>query len=445
MRTVDIIKKKRDGGVLSAPEIDFLIQGYMKGDVPDYQISSFLMAVYFRGMSDDEAVALTQAMAGSGEKLRLEGVQGLKIDKHSTGGVGDKTSLIIAPVAAAMGLKMPKIAGRGLGYTGGTIDKLASIPGLKTEITEQELTEELKTVGFAIISQNERIAPADKKLYALRDVTATTDSLPLIAASIMSKKLAEGLDALVLDVTTGSGAFMKTRKDAEELAGLMVKIGKGSGIKTIALITDMDAPLGKAIGNSLEVKECLSALKGKGSQDLMDLSLTICAYMAHLADSVSEETSPRKLKDDLLKRYRDEAMDYIEHGDAFKKFVEFIDAQHGNPEAAFNLSLLPRAAHVQPVASPAKGFMKRIDAGHAGHASVLLGAGRNKMAEEVDLAAGIVLSKKPGDPVEAGEPIAVLHTNRPETFREASEVFLSGIEIGAREPARVKLVHEVIL
>jgi len=445
MRAVDIIRKKRDGSPLSAEEISFLIKGYLEGGVPDYQVSAFLMAVYYRGMSDDETAALTRALLSSGEKLDLAGVQGIKIDKHSTGGVGDKTSLIAAPVMAAMGIKVPKLAGRGLGHTGGTIDKLASIPGLRTDLTAEEIRENLKTVGFAIAGHSAELAPGDRKLYALRDVTGTVESAPLIASSIMAKKLAEGIDALLLDIKVGSGAFMKNIDEARALARLMARIGNENGVRTAAIITDMESPLGRAVGNSLEVKECIAALKGKGAHDLMDVTLYICAWMAHLADAVSEDAPVRKMSDTVLKKYRDEIMDFIEHGDAFKKFVEFVDAQGGNPESVFNLSLLPRAEHVKPVLSPWRGFLKKIDAFQAGQASMLLGAGRKTLGDEIDLGAGIILGKKPGDPIDAGEPLAMLHTNRPETLNEAEEVFLSGIEIGDREPARRKLIHEVVL
>jgi pyrimidine-nucleoside phosphorylase len=445
MRAADLIRKKRDGKALLEEEISFLINGYLAGTVPDYQISAFLMAVYCSGMSDEEIMGLTRAMVSSGQKLDMTGVQGIKMDKHSTGGVGDKTSIIVAPIMASMGLKIPKLAGRGLGHTGGTIDKLSSIPGMRTDLTAEEIRENLKNVGLAIAGTSADIAPADKKLYALRDVTATVESVPLIASSIMSKKLAEGVDALLLDVKAGSGAFMKGVAEARALARLMVKIGNENGVKTIALVTDMDAPLGRAIGNSLEIKECVSALKGKGAPDLMDLSLTICAWMAHLADAITDETPVKKMSDMLLKKYRDEIMDFIEHGDAFKKFVGFVDAQGGDPEALFNLSLLPRAEHIKPVLSPWRGFIKKIDAYAAGRASMLLGAGRARLGDEIDLAAGIILGKKPGDPIEAEEPLAVLHTNRPESFKEAEEAFLSGIEIGEREPARRKMIKEVII
>ncbi len=444
MRAIDIIRKKRDGEAISKEETAFLINGHLKGDVPDYQMASFLMAVYHNGMADEETIALTEAMLASGRKIDMSGIQGVKIDKHSTGGVGDKTSLILAPLMAAMGLKMPMVAGRGLGHTGGTIDKLASIPGLRTSISVDDVRENLKTVGFSIMGQNSEIAPSDKRLYALRDATATVESIPLIAASIMSKKLAEGLDGLLLDVKTGSGAFMKDPEDAKKLARLMVKIGNSMGVKTVALITGMDTPLGRAVGNALEVKECVTALKGRCAPDLMELTMVLAAWMAHISDSISEETEPQKMNETLLKRYKDEIWDYIEHGDAFKKFIEFIDAQHGNPDAAFDPSLLPRAEHIMPILSPWSGFIKRLDAYAAGQASVILGAGRNRMEDEIDLAAGIVIGKKPGDPVAAGEPVATLYTNDASSLGKAEKLFLSGIEISDREPAKARLVHEVI-
>ena len=445
MRAVDLIRKKRDGGALSGPEISFLIDGNLRGLVPDYQISAFLMAVYNRGLDAEETLALTRAMSSSGKKLEPGAIQGVKIDKHSTGGVGDKTNIILAPLMAAMGLKMPSIAGRGLGHTGGTIDKLSSIPGLRTDLGIDELMECLKTVGFFINAQTDEINPADKKLYAMRDATATVESLPLIAASIMSKKLAEGLDALVLDVKTGSGALARGLEEARGLANLMVSIGNSMGVRTIALVTDMDAPLGRAVGNALELKECIAALKGRFAPDLMDVTMNLAAWMLHLADAVSEETSPQRLGEGLLKKYKDEIWDFIEHGDVFKKFLEFVDAQHGDPETTLNPGLLPAASHVKPVLSPWNGYITRMDAFAVGHASMLLGAGRCRMDEDIDPAAGIILGKKPGEAVSADTPFATLHTNDPSRLKEAEEAFLSGIEISDREPAKRKLIHDVIL
>ncbi|MDA8388463.1 MAG: thymidine phosphorylase [Nitrospiraceae bacterium] len=445
MRAVDLIRKKRDGAALAGEEISFLVDNYLKGAVPDYQMSAFLMAVYNRGMTGEETARLTDALAAGGGKLRLDGVQGVMIDKQSTGGVGDKTSIILAPLMAAMGLKMPSITGRGLGHTGGTIDKLASIPGLRTETTMARMADEIKSVGFSICGQTDEIAPADGKLCALRDATATAGSPSLIAASIMSKKISAGLDALVLDVKAGSGGFVRGLDEARDLARLMVGIGSGAGIKTVALITDMDAPFGRAVGNALEMKECISALKGRFAPDLLDLTMTLAAWMLHLADTVSEEAPPQRIGEHLLKRYRDESWDYIEHGDAFKKFVEFIDARQGDPEAAFDAGRLPKAGHIKPVLSPWNGYIKRMDAFAVGHAAMLLGAGRARLGDETDPAAGIIIGKKPGDTVHAQEPFATLYTNDPQTLAEAEEALLSGVEISDREPPRRRLVLDVIL
>ncbi len=445
MRAVDLIRKKRNGGALSGQEISFLIEGNIRGQVPDYQMAAFLMAVYNRGMSTEETTALTGAMVSCGRNLELGSLQGVKIDKHSTGGVGDKTQLILAPLMAAMGLKVPSIAGKGLGHTGGTIDKISSIPGFRTDLRLEDLMECLKTAGFFINEQTDEINPADKKLYAMRDATATVESIPLIAASIMSKKLSEGLDALVLDVKTGSGALTRGLEGARALAELMVGIGNSMGVMTIALITDMDAPLGRSVGNALELKECISALKGSYAPDLMEVTMTLAAWMLHLADAVSEETRPQRLGENLLKRYKDEIWDYIEHGDAFAKLLECIDAQHGNPDAVLNPSLLPAARHIKPVLSPWNGYITRMDAFAVGQASALLGAGRSRMDEGIDPAAGIIIGKKPGDSVKADTPFATLHTNDPSRLKEAEEVLLSGIEIGDKEPPRRKLIHDVIL
>ncbi len=445
MRTVDIIRKKRDGGCLAPEEISSLIQGYSAGAVPDYQMASFLMAVYNNGMRDDETMALTQAMLNSGSRLDLSGVTGIKIDKHSTGGVGDKTSIILATLMAAMGLKVPMIAGRGLGHTGGTIDKLASIPGLSTEAGPEDIRERLKTVGCSISRQSGAIAPADKKIYALRDATATVESIPLIAASIMSKKLAESLDALLLDVKTGSGALTKDIEGARKLARLMVDIGNSMGVKTAAVITDMDAPLGRAVGNSLEVKECVSALKGKAAPDLMEVTLVLAAWALHLADSVSEEVPVRTMAGPVVAGYKNEVFDYLEHADAFKKFAEFVDAQGGDPEAAFKLSMLPAAKEIKTVESPWEGYIRKLDAFAVGHAAALLGGGRDRMEDDVDLSAGILINKKPGDKVAKGELLATLHTNDTARLKEAGEVYLSGIEITERDlPAR-KLILDVVV
>ncbi|MEW6001284.1 MAG: thymidine phosphorylase [Nitrospirota bacterium] len=444
MRAVDIIRKKRDGGKLTKNELSFFIDGYLRNEVPDYQMSSFLMAVYFSGMNDEETVALTEVMLSSGVVLDLKDIKSIKIGKHSTGGVGDKVSIILAPVVAAAGIKVPKISGRGLGHTGGTIDKLASIPGLRTNIPLSKFRENLETIGFSIMEQTEEMAPADKELYALRDATATIESISLVASSIMSKKLSEGTDGLVLDVKTGSGAFMKNLEDARKLAQLMVKIGNSEGVRTVALITDMNEPLGKAVGNSLEIKECILGLRGRCEPDLMEIVLTLSAWMLYLADRISEDMETQMLNGHLLKRYKDEVVGYINNGNALKKFIEFVDAQHGNPEAVFNLSLLPSAKHIKPVKAPRDGFITRLDAWAVGQASVLLGAGRETMVDDIDHAAGIILNRKSGDHVTEGDAIAVLHTNDDSRIKEAEEIFLSGVEIGDRAPAPRKLIREIV-
>ncbi|MEJ2254972.1 MAG: thymidine phosphorylase [Nitrospirota bacterium] len=445
MRAADIIGKKRDGQALSDEEIAFFIQGVASGSIPDYQASALLMAVTLRGMDEAETVSLTRAMLRSGRVLDLASVGAPRVDKHSTGGVGDKVSLILAPLAAAMAVKVPMVSGRGLGHTGGTLDKLESIPGFRTDLGPEEFAANVKELGLCITGQTEELAPADRKLYALRDVTATVRSVPLIAASIMSKKLAEGVQGLLLDVKCGSGAFMKTLEDARELARAMVRIGGSMGVATAALITNMEQPLGKAVGNSLEVKECISALKGKGARDLMELTLVQTAWMLNLADSISEETEVRPLNQWTLKKYREEAMDYLEKGDALRKFVQMVDAQGGDPEAVFEPSRLPLAENITPVAAPANGVVRKLDAYKVGRASMLLGAGRERAGEPVDPAAGIILSKKVGNEIRSGEPVAMFHYNDPSRLAEARDVFLSGLEIGDREPAPQPLVLDVVL
>jgi pyrimidine-nucleoside phosphorylase len=445
MRAYDIIKKKRDGGTLSADEIGFLVRGHLNGDVPDYQMSAFLMAVCLKGMDRQETVALTRAMLESGATIDLRDISGTKVDKHSTGGVGDKTSIILAPLMAAMGLKVPMVSGRGLGHTGGTLDKLESIPGLRTDLTADEFRANIKSPGLSIMGQTEEIAPADRKLYALRDVTATVESIPLIAASIMSKKLAEGTEGLVLDVKTGSGAFMKTEEEARELAQVMVDIGNSMGVRTVAVITDMSEPLGKCVGNALEVKECLTALRGNWASDLREVTMTLGAWMLTMSDSLTEETSLQFLDGQAKKRYIDEALDFIEKGDSFKKFAEFIDAQHGDAEAAFNPAMLPSAKETRQLFAPSDGYIRQLDAETVGRASVLLGAGRQRTGDEIDPAAGIVLTRKTGDHVKAGEPLAMFHYGDMARLEEAEEAFFSGVEIGPKEPGPRKLIKDVVM
>lgn len=444
MRAYDIIRKKRDGGELSAAEIDFFINGVSKGSIPDYQASAFLMAVFMRGMSPDETVSLTRAMLGSGTRLDTSGIKGVKLDKHSTGGVGDKTSIILAPLAASMGVKVPMVSGRALGHTGGTLDKLESIAGLRTDLSPEESMENLRDPGLFITGQTGSLVPADRELYALRDVTATVESVPLIAASIMSKKLAEGIDGLVLDVKTGAGAFMKGLADARALARTMVDLGNSMGVRTVALVTDMDQPLGKTVGNSLEVKECISALSGKGAPDLMELTLTLNAWMLNLNDSISEEVEPKPLSGFAMKNYQHEAMEYIEKGDALRKLAEFIDAQGGDPEVAFKPNLLPSARGTAQIKSETTGHIRKLNAEAVGTASMLLGAGREKAGDSIDPAAGIILNKKVGDPVQEGEPLAMFHFNEDRHLKDAEEAFRSGLETGGYETARRPIVLEVI-
>jgi pyrimidine-nucleoside phosphorylase len=445
MRAVDIIRKKRDGGALSEEEITFFINGIVSDDVPDYQASAFLMSVYQKGMSDKETVALTKAMLLSGSTLNMGGIIGPKVDKHSTGGVGDKTSIILAPLMATMGTKVPMISGRGLGHTGGTLDKLESIPGLRTDLLATEITQNIKELGMCMIGQTGDIAPADRKLYALRDVTATVESIPLIAASIMSKKLAEGLDGLLLDVKMGSGAFMKDMESARELARTLVSIGNSMGVKTVALISDMEYPLGRTVGNALEIKECISSLKGKGPHDLMELVYILAAWMLNISDAISEETPVKTISKMTMKNYRNEAYEFIEKGDAFKKFVEFIDAQHGDPEAAFHPNMLPAASNTKHIEAPEEGYIQGIDAGAVGMASVLLGAGRAKAEDPVDLAAGIILNRKPGDQVKKGEPIAMFHYNDDGMLDKAEDAFISGLTISRLDPAPRPPVLDILM
>ncbi len=444
MRAQDIIRKKRDNGELGGEEIDFFVSGLAGGAIPDYQASAFLMAVYLNGMTEAETVSLTRAMLQSGTALKTGGVPGPKVDKHSTGGVGDKTSIILAPLMAAMGIKVPMVSGRALGHTGGTLDKLEAVPGLRTALSPEEALQNLREPGFFIMGQTADIAPADRKLYALRDVTATVESVPLIAASIMSKKLAEGLDGLVLDVKTGSGAFMKSLEDARALAGAMVNIGNSMGVRTVALITDMDQPLGRTVGNSLEIKECITALRGRGAEDLMGLTLTLAAWMLNMGDAISEESGLAPLTHFTMRNYKHEAMEYLEKGDAFRKFVEFMDAQGGDPEVAFKPASLPMASETLQIKAERGGFIRRLDAGAVGTASMLLGAGRERAEDAVDPSAGIVLNRKVGDTVEAGEPVAMFHFNDSKRANDAEEAFRSGLEIGDRDTAKRPLVLDVI-
>lgn len=445
MRVDDIIRKKRDGHELSRDELTHLISGYVAGTIPDYQVSAFLMAVFLRGLSDQETVDLTRVMLESGTVLDLSDIPGVKIDKHSTGGVGDKVSLVLAPLVAAAGLVVPMIAGRGLGHTGGTLDKLESIPGFVTSLPVPEFRENLRRAGLSIMGQTDKIAPADRKLYALRDVTATVDSIPLIASSIMSKKLAEGIQGLVLDVKVGAGAFMKTRGDARKLAETLVKIGTSMGIKTVAVLTGMDQPLGKTVGNSLEIKEAISALRGRWSADLREVTLALATWMVYLAASPEGGTfcmaGTNAAGPD---EYRKALEDLITNGSAFGKFVEMVGRQHGKPEAVHHLGLLPSAKIAKPIAADREGFIRRMDAGKTGEASMILGAGRETMTDIVDPSAGMILNRKVGDPVRSGEQIAMLYTGDERRLREAEDLFRSGLEIGDEKVEAGSVIVEVI-
>jgi pyrimidine-nucleoside phosphorylase len=400
MRTIDLIRKKRDGEVLTAAEICFLIEHYCNGTIPDYQISAWAMAVYFQGMNARETAELTMAMAESGDQFDLSPISGIKVDKHSTGGVGDTTTLVLAPLVASAGVPVAKMSGRGLGHTGGTIDKLESIEGFQVELERQSFFDLVNRCGVGVISQTGNITPADKKLYALRDVTATVDSIPLIASSIMSKKLAAGADAIVLDVKTGAGAFMKTMDDSIELAKAMVAIGSQVGRETIAIISSMDQPLGFAVGNALEVKEAIDTLSGKGPADLRELCLVLGAYMLLLGK-----------KADRYEEARERLEQLIDNGKALEKFKEFIEAQGGKREMIEKPALLPHAARCVEVTSDRFGWVSSIEAEQIGIAAMMLGAGRETKDSAIDLGAGILLHKKIGDPVQIGEPLLELHVN----------------------------------
>lgn len=427
MRMYDIIKNKRDGGKLSKEEIDFFVKGYTAGEIPDYQASALCMAIYFRGMDDEETTNLTLAIAASGDKVDLSGINGVKVDKHSTGGVGDKTSLIIAPIVASYGVKVAKMSGRGLGHTGGTIDKLEAIDGYQTSIDKKEFFRIVNEVGVSIIGQSGNLAPADKKLYALRDVTATVDSLPLIVSSIMGKKLAAGADCILLDVKTGSGGFMKTLEDSTKLAKSMVEIGHLAGKKVIALITDMDVPLGKAIGNSLEVIEAVKTLRGEGPEDLTEICIDIAANMLYMAGKGT------------VKECEALAKKAIADGSAFQTLVKMVHAQGGNEKLLLDTSLFKKAAYDYEVKAPKTGYIEHVDTESYGMASLALGAGRAKKEDPIDYSAGITLEKKTGDFVKEGDVIAVLHTNKPESVKEAEERILNATEISS-EPVEKKSI-----
>ncbi len=400
MRMVDIIEKKREGLALAPREIRFVIDGYSKDEIPDYQMSAFLMAVYFQGMTAEETAELTMAMAESGEQIDLSKIDGIKVDKHSTGGVGDTTTLILAPLVAAVGVPVAKMSGRGLGHTGGTIDKLEAVPGFHVEVSEEQFIKLVNKNKLAVVGQSGNLAPADKKIYSLRDVTATVNSIPLIASSIMSKKIAAGADAIVLDVKVGSGAFMKKMEDAQALASTMVEIGEKVGRKTAAVISDMNQPLGFAVGNALEVKEAIDTLKGRGPADLHELCLVLGSKMVVLAGKAQTETEAHAMLEEV-----------IENGKAVEAFKAFLAAQGGDASVVDHPEKLPNAKYKIPILSEKAGFVKGIAADEIGTAAMLLGAGRATKDSVIDLSVGVVLHKKMGDKVRKDEPIATIHSN----------------------------------
>lgn len=433
MRMYDVIMKKRDGGVLTKEEIDFFVKGYTQGFIPDYQASALLMAIYFNNMNQEEILNLTMSMAESGDTLDLSAINGIKADKHSTGGVGDKTSLVLGPMVAALGVKMAKMSGRGLGHTGGTIDKLESFPGFSTALTETQFIDNVNNIGLAITGQTGNLAPADKKLYALRDVTATVDNIPLIASSIMSKKLAAGADAIVLDVKTGSGAFMKTEEDALALAKTMVDIGCGAGRNTIAVVSEMDQPLGYAVGNILEVMEAVDTLKGQGPKDLEELCIVLGSYIL-IASGCAEDEA--EAKDKLYK--------VIENGAALNKFKEFVAAQGGDASVVDDVSSLLNCKYIDDVSAPCAGYVKYIQSDAIGVASMVLGGGRETKESQIDLSVGVVIHKKVGDYVEAGECIATMYSNDEKKSEDARVRIIQAYEFSEDKPEIKPLIKGVV-
>ncbi|MBG9914921.1 pyrimidine-nucleoside phosphorylase [Bacillus sonorensis] len=431
MRMVDIITKKQSGKELSTEEINFFINGYTDGSIPDYQASALAMAIYFQDMTDRERADLTMAMVNSGETIDLSAIEGIKVDKHSTGGVGDTTTLVLAPLVASLGVPVAKMSGRGLGHTGGTIDKLEAIEGFHVELSKDEFVDLVNRDKVAVVGQSGNLTPADKKLYALRDVTGTVNSIPLIASSIMSKKIAAGADAIVLDVKTGAGAFMKTDEDAVNLAKAMVRIGNNVGRQTMAVISDMSQPLGYAIGNALEVKEAIDTLKGEGPEDLTELVLTLGSQMVVLAK-----------KAETLDEAREKLTDVMKNGKALQKFKDFLQNQGGDSSVADNPEKLPQAAYKIDVPAKEAGVVSEIVADQIGVAAMLLGAGRATKEDKIDLAVGIMLRKKVGDAVEKGEPLVTLYANRENVDDVITKVYEN---IRIADQAEVpKLVHTVI-
>ncbi|MBD8025276.1 pyrimidine-nucleoside phosphorylase [Ureibacillus sp. Re31] len=432
MRMVDVIEKKRNGEELTTEEIRFFVQGYTDGSIPDYQVSSLMMAIYFQDMNDRERADLTMAMVESGDQIDLSGIEGIKVDKHSTGGVGDTTTLSLAAMVAACGVPVAKMSGRGLGHTGGTIDKLESIKGFHVELSNEQFMKQVNDIGTAVIGQSGNLTPADKKLYALRDVTGTVPSIPLIASSIMSKKIAAGADAIVLDVKTGEGAFMKTFEDAKSLAHAMVQIGNSVGRNTMAIISDMSQPLGFAIGNALEVKEAIDTLKGNGPEDLMELCYTLGSQMVVLGGKANS-----------IEEARTQLQTVIANGQALEVFKKFVAAQGGDASVVDNPSLLPQAKYQMELPAKETGYVAKIEADDVGVAAMLLGAGRATKESTIDLSVGLVLHKKVGDAVQKGESLVTIHSNS-EDVTEVMEKLYNHIVIVPEKVEAPTLIKEVI-
>ena len=429
MRFVDVIARKRDGQALTRQEIDLFVRGVVDGSVPDYQASALLMAIVLRGMDDGETAALTEAMVASGERVDLSAIPGPKVGKHSTGGVGDKVSIIVVPLVAACGVAVPKMSGRALGHTGGTVDKLESIPGFRADATIAEFKQLIRDVGAAIVGQSPSLAPADKKIYSLRDVTATVESVPLISASIMSKKLAEGSTSLVLDVKCGNGAFMKTDADARALARSLVSIGSRAGLRTEALITRMDAPIGSAVGNAVEIIECIEVLKGRGPDDLVDLTTTVAERMLTMSGKYGAGSAAQSVRH------------AIDSGEALAKLREIIERQSGDPKVVDDYQRLPGAAYREAVVAPRSGYVTGLNAEFVGRASIALGAGRERAGQRIDHGAGVLIAARVGDKVSAGDPVLNLLSNNAGSFGAARALAEEAIAIGdAAPPARPLLI-----
>ncbi|PEX91968.1 pyrimidine-nucleoside phosphorylase [Bacillus cereus] len=432
MRMVDLIAKKRDGQALTTEEINFIVEGYTNGEIPDYQVSSLAMAIFFQDMNDQERADLTMAMVNSGDTIDLSAIEGVKVDKHSTGGVGDTTTLVLGPLVAALGVPVAKMSGRGLGHTGGTIDKLEAVPGFHVEIENDEFMRLVNENKIAVIGQSGNLTPADKKLYALRDVTATVNSIPLIASSIMSKKIAAGADAIVLDVKTGAGAFMKTDEDAKRLAEAMVRIGNNVGRNTMAVISDMSQPLGEAIGNALEVQEAIDTLQGKGPKDLEELCLTLGSQMVYLAGQASS-----------LEDAREKLIEVMNNGKALESFKTFLSAQGGDASVVDDPSKLPQAQFKIEVEAKEDGYVSEIVADEIGTAAMLLGAGRATKESEIDLAVGLMLRKKVGDSVKKGDSLVTIYANR-ENVEDVKAKIYENMKIAKNHVDAPTLVHGIV-